>query len=82
MKKSIHPEYRTVVFRDTSSGTMFLTRSTAASSKTVTYEDGNDYPVVDVEISSASHPFFTGKQQLVDTAGRIERFRRKYNIKD
>lgn len=81
MKADIHPKYRTVVFRDSASGVMFLTRSTAATSKTVTYEDGNEYPVFDVEISSASHPFFTGKQKLVDTAGRVERFRRKYNIK-
>lgn len=81
MKADIHPKYRAVIFRDTASGTMFLTRSTAATSKTVAYEDGNEYPVVDVEISSASHPFFTGKQKLVDTAGRVERFRKKYNIK-
>jgi large subunit ribosomal protein L31 len=81
MKKDIHPEYRPVVFRDTASGAMFLTRSTVATSKTVKYEDGSEYPVFDVEISSASHPFFTGKQKLVDTAGRVERFRRKYNIK-
>lgn len=81
MKKDIHPQYQTVVFRDTASGKLFLSRSTTASKQTVKYDDGNEYPVVDVEISSASHPFFTGKQQLVDTAGRIERFKRKYNIK-
>lgn len=81
MKKGIHPEYRPVVFRDTASGTMFLTQSTVSTNKTVKHEDGNEYPVFDVEISSASHPFFTGKQKLVDTAGRVERFRRKYNIK-
>ncbi len=81
MKKGIHPEYRPVVFRDTASGTMFLTRSTVATKQTVQYDDGNEYPVFDIEISSASHPFFTGKQQLVDTAGRVERFKRKYNIK-
>ena len=80
--RDIHPEYRPVVFRDTASGTMFLTRSTVQTKETVTYEDGNEYPLFDVEISSASHPFYTGKQKLVDTAGRVERFRRKYNIKE
>lgn len=79
--KDIHPNYRPVVFRDTASGTMFLTRSTVASNQMVKYEDGNEYPVFDVEISSASHPFYTGKQKLVDTAGRVERFRKRYNIK-
>jgi len=81
MKKDIHPDYRPVVFRDGGTGKMFLTKSTAQTSQTVTYEDGNEYPVFDVEISSDSHPFFTGKQKLVDTAGRVERFKRKYNIK-
>ncbi|MFO8042450.1 MAG: type B 50S ribosomal protein L31 [Alkalispirochaeta sp.] len=81
MRENIHPNYRPVVFRDTASGTMFLTRSTVEAKETVKYEDGNEYPVFDVEISSASHPFYTGKQKLVDTAGRVERFRRKYNIK-
>ena len=79
--KDIHPDYRPVVFRDTASGTMFLTRSTVQTKETIKYEDGNEYPLFDVEISSASHPFYTGKQKLVDTAGRVERFRRKYNIK-
>ena len=82
MKKDIHPKYQPVVFRDTASGALFLTRSTVASKQKVQYTDGREYPVFDVEISSASHPFFTGKQQLVDTAGRIERFKKKYNIKD
>ncbi|KGE73636.1 type B 50S ribosomal protein L31 [Spirochaeta lutea] len=81
MKEGIHPEYRFVVFKDLASGHMFLTKSTVPSNKTVKYEDGNEYPVFEVEISSASHPFFTGKQQLVDTAGRVERFKKKYNIK-
>lgn len=79
--KDIHPEYRKVVFKDTASGTMFLTRSTVHTNQNVTYEDGNEYPLFEVEISSASHPFYTGKQKLVDTAGRVERFRKKYNIK-
>jgi large subunit ribosomal protein L31 len=81
MREGIHPNYRPVVFRDTASGTLFLARSTVETKETVQYEDGNEYPVFDVEISSASHPFFTGKQKLVDTAGRVERFKRKYNIK-
>lgn len=81
MKKDIHPEYRPVVFRDGGTGKMFLSKSTVQTNQTVTYEDGNEYPVFDVEISSDSHPFFTGKQKLVDTAGRVERFKRKYNIK-
>ncbi len=71
-----------VVFRDTASGVMFLTRSTIATKEKVTYEDGNEYPVYDLEISSSTHPFFTGKQKLVDTAGRVERFNKKYNIKN
>ncbi|MEE8440698.1 MAG: type B 50S ribosomal protein L31 [Spirochaetia bacterium] len=80
MKKEIHPEYRDVVFRDAASGTLFLTRSTVATSENVEYE-GKNYPLYQVEISSASHPFYTGKQQLVDTTGRVERFRKRYNIK-
>ena len=82
MKSNVHPEYRTVVFRDTASGTLFLSRSSVDTKQKIKYEDGNEYPLFDVEISSASHPFFTGKQKLVDTAGRVERFKRKYNIKD
>ncbi len=80
MKKDIHPGYRAVVFRDAASGTLFLTRSTVETSETVEYE-GKEYPLFQVEISSASHPFYTGKQQIVDTTGRVERFRKKYNIK-
>ena len=79
--RDIHPEYRLFVFRDTASDAMCLTRSTVATKATVKYSDGNEYPAYDVEISSASHPFYTGKQKLVDTAGRVERFRKKYNIK-
>ncbi|MFP3958540.1 MAG: type B 50S ribosomal protein L31 [Spirochaetaceae bacterium] len=81
MKKDIHPQYRPVIFRDTASGTLFMARSTVKTDQTIKYEDGNEYPVFDVEISSASHPFFTGKQKLVDTTGRVERFKRRYNIK-
>lgn len=80
MKKDIHPDYRDVVFKDAASGTLFLTRSTVATSETVEYE-GKTYPLFQVEISSASHPFYTGKQQIVDTTGRVERFRKKYNLK-
>ncbi|MBB6121124.1 type B 50S ribosomal protein L31 [Nocardiopsis algeriensis] len=78
MKTGIHPGYRTVVFRDRAAGSAFLTRSTAAGDATVEWEDGNTYPVVDVEISSASHPFYTGNTRVVDTAGRVERFERRY----
>jgi large subunit ribosomal protein L31 len=78
MKQGIHPAYRPVVFRDRSADFAFLTRSTATSERTITWTDGNTYPVVDVEISSASHPFYTGKSRVVDTAGRVEQFRRRY----
>ena len=80
MRTDIHPSYGPVLFRDKSAGTSFLTRSTlgAAARGTVEWEDGNSYPVVDVDISSASHPFWTGTSRVVDTEGRIERFRRRY----
>ena len=81
MKEDIHPKYDFVVFKDGLNGTMFLTRSTMTSKDKVKYTDGKDYPLVTLEISSSSHPFFTGQQQLVDTAGRVERFNKKYNIK-
>jgi large subunit ribosomal protein L31 len=78
MKPGIHPDYHPVVYRDRSAGFAFLTRSTATSDKTIAWEDGNTYPVIDVEISAASHPFWTGKKRLLDTAGRVEKFRAKY----
>jgi len=78
VKPDIHPEYRYVVYQDTSSDFSFLTRSTIETSDTVEWEDGNTYPLAKVEISSASHPFFTGKQKLIDTGGRVERFQRRY----
>lgn len=78
MKPDIHPNYRPVVFQDTSSDLRFLTKSTIETSDTIEWEDGNTYPLAKVEISSASHPFYTGKQILVDTTGRVERFRRRY----
>ena len=78
MKKGIHPEnYRPVVFRDMSNGDMFLTRSTCKTTETVEFE-GETYPMVKVEISSTSHPFYTGKSKLVDTAGRVDRFMNRY----
>jgi large subunit ribosomal protein L31 len=78
MKAEIHPPYHPVVFRDLTSGESFLTRSTATSDKTVEWEDGNSYPVIDVEISSASHPFYTGKQRILDSAGRVEKFNQRF----
>ncbi|MFF3750619.1 type B 50S ribosomal protein L31 [Streptomyces sp. NPDC002018] len=78
MKPGIHPAYRPVVFRDKAGDFAFLTRSTATSAKTVVWEDGVTYPVIDVEISSASHPFYTGNARVLDTAGRVERFERRY----
>lgn len=78
MKKDIHPDYQPVVFRDISANFSILTKSTMSSSNTIEWEDGNTYPVVDVDISSASHPFYTGKQKILDTAGRVEKFRRRY----
>ncbi|MDO0924051.1 type B 50S ribosomal protein L31 [Streptomyces sp. TG1A-8] len=78
MKPGIHPAYRPVVFRDRAADFAFLTRSTATNDKTVEWEDGNTYPVIDVEISSANHPFYTGTQRVLDTAGRVERFERRY----
>lgn len=78
MRDGIHPPYGPVVFRDKAADFAFLTRSTATSEKTVVWEDGNTYPVIDVEVSSASHPFYTGQQRVLDTAGRVERFERRY----
>lgn len=77
MKKGIHPPYGPVVFRDRSSGRVFLTSSTITSDRTLEI-DGVDYPVVDVDVSSDSHPFWTGRAQVMDTEGRVEAFRRRY----
>lgn len=82
MKKGIHPEYRPVVFQDVSADFSFLTRSTIKSSETVEWNDGKTYPLIKLEISSASHPFFTGKQKLLDSAGRVEKFKKKYAKKE
>ena len=79
MKEGIHPKnYRLVVFKDMSNGDAFLSRSTTHSKETIKWEDGNEYPLIKLEISSTSHPFSTGKNVLVDTAGRIDKFKRKY----
>jgi large subunit ribosomal protein L31 len=79
MKKGIHPEdYRLVVFKDISNDEMFLTKSCTKSRETIMYTDGKDYPLVKMEVSSYSHPFFTGKVKFVDTAGRIDKFNKKF----
>ncbi len=81
MRKDIHPEYKEVVFQDTSIDYKFLTKSTMTSKETIKWEDGKTYPLVKIEVSSASHPFFTGKKIFVDTAGRVEKFNRRYKKK-
>lgn len=82
MKKGIHPDgYKFVIFKDMSNGVTFLSRSTAQSKEMLKWEDGNEYPVIKLEISSTSHPFFTGQKMLVDTAGRIDKFKKRYEKK-
>jgi large subunit ribosomal protein L31 len=82
MKKGIHPEsYRFVVFKDMSNGQTFLSRSSAPARENTTWEDGKEYPLIKLEISNTSHPFFTGRNMLVDTAGRIDKFRKRYEKK-
>ncbi|MCP4443696.1 MAG: type B 50S ribosomal protein L31 [Aureispira sp.] len=79
MKKNLHPEnFRKVIFKDISTDVTFLSRSAAPSSETIVHTDGNEYPLLKVEISSASHPFYTGKMSFVDTAGRIDKFNKKF----
>lgn len=78
MKKNIHPKYQKVIFLDISSGFKFLTKSTIDSKEKIKWEDGNEYPLIKLEISSKSHPFYTGKKIFSNTAGRIEKFKRKY----
>ena len=79
MKKDIHPkDYRFVVFKDMSNDYAFLTKSTAKTKETIKWEDGNEYPLIKLEISNTSHPFFTGKMKFVDTAGRVDKFRKRY----
>ncbi len=82
MKKDIHPNYREVVFYDTSSEYKFITKSTIETSETIEMEDGKKYPLFKVEVSSNSHPFYTGKKMLLDTAGRVEKFNRRYAKKE
>ena len=81
MKKDIHPDYKKVVFQDVQSDFKFLTRSTLTSKEKIKWEDGKEYPLIKLEVSSASHPFYTGKQIFVDTAGRVEKFNQKYKAK-
>ncbi|RED98921.1 type B 50S ribosomal protein L31 [Marinoscillum furvescens] len=78
MQKDIHPEYKEVVFLDTTSDFKFMTKSTMTSDETIKWEDGNEYPLIKIEVSSASHPFYTGKKIFLDTAGRVEKFNKKY----
>jgi large subunit ribosomal protein L31 len=78
MKADIHPKYRPVVFQDVTSDFAFLTRSTLASKDSVKWEDGQEYPLIKIEVSSHSHPFYTGKQKMMDTSGRVDRFRKRY----
>lgn len=81
MKKDIHPEYNQVVFQDVSSDFAILTRSTIKTKDTIKWTDGKEYPMFKVDISSASHPFYTGNQKVLDTEGRVERFNKKFNRK-
>jgi large subunit ribosomal protein L31 len=81
MKPDIHPKYEPVVFQDVSTNFAFLTRSTMTSKEKIRWEDGKEYPVVKVEISSQSHPFYTGKHKIVDSGGRVDKFRRRYGSK-
>ena len=78
MKADIHPKYNPVVFQDLSSDFSFLTKSTLGSKETVKWTDGETYPLIKVEVSSASHPFYTGKHKIMDTGGRVDKFRRRY----
>lgn len=79
MKKDIHPSnYRLVVFKDMSNDHMFIGKSCTSTKDTITYEDGNEYPLVKLDISDTSHPFYTGKMMLIDTAGRVDKFNKRY----
>jgi large subunit ribosomal protein L31 len=78
MKKDIHPKFNLVVFKDVSCDFTILTKSTLTSKEMIKWEDGKEYPLIKVDISSASHPFYTGKQKLMDSEGRVDRFRKKY----
>lgn len=78
MKPDTHPEYREVVFQDISSDFAFLTRSTINAKETIKWEDGEEYPLIKVEISSKSHPFYTGKHKIMDAGGRVDKFKKRY----
>lgn len=80
MKPEIHPAYRFVVFQDVSCGFRFLTRSTIKTKDTIVWEDGTEYPCINVDVSAASHPFYTGNQKIMDTAGRVDRYYKKYGL--
>jgi len=81
MKKGIHPEYKEVVFQDLQTDFKFMTKSTMTSKETIKWEDGNEYPLIKVEVTSDSHPFYTGKKIFLDTAGRVEKFNKRYKKK-
>ena len=81
MKQDIHPAYRPVVFKDIGGDFAFLSRSTVETSDTITWEDGNEYPLVKLDVSSATHPFYTGKQNILDATGKVEKFRQRYGMK-
>jgi large subunit ribosomal protein L31 len=81
MKADIHPDYREVVFQDMTSDFKFLTRSTLSSKESIKWKDGNEYPLVKIDISSASHPFYTGQNKIMDTSGRVDKFRKRYATK-
>jgi large subunit ribosomal protein L31 len=81
MKENIHPDYPEVVFLDVSNDFSFLTRSTAKTKETIKWKDGKEYPLIKIETSSESHPFYTGQQKILDTAGRVEKFRQKFGSK-
>ena len=81
MKADIHPQYNEVVFQDVTSDFKFLTRSTLGSKETIKWEDGNEYPLIKIEISSATHPFYTGQNKIMDTSGRVDKFRKRYAAK-
>lgn len=78
MKADTHPNYRPVVFQDISCDFSFLTRSTMKSDETIQWEDGNEYPLIKVEVSSKSHPFYTGQHKIMDSGGRVDRFKKRY----
>lgn len=80
MKQDIHPEYRPVVFKDLGGDFAFLTRSAAPTDETIEWDDGETYPLIKLEVSSATHPFYTGKQTIMDSTGKVERFRQRYGM--